>query len=211
MATQSTFGIENTVQRIAKKVLGIETLEERKHDSLDFHELSVWQIREALLEAYYAGIEDPGFSESFVQVVSHWIAGTLRFPKHDFDSLTIVAGLRRDRNGEGSWGGVYRHKGRTVKVLMPRTPVTYPQSLAHNRAEAGRQADDAVELFVWILAHELVHAMATFASETPEQLSALNYEPRVRNASWDVLLAFRHQRDTLRLGVDLALEGAVSQ
>jgi hypothetical protein len=152
-------------------------------------------------------LEDPDFSELFVQVVSHWIAGMLRFPKGDFDRLTIVVGLRRDRNGKGSWGGLYRHKERTVKVLMPRTPVTYPQSLAHNRAEAGRQAADDVELFVWILAHELFHAMASHVAETPEQLLDMNYEPRVRNASWDLLVAFRHQRP----GMLLDREGAIRQ
>lgn len=40
---------------IATKVLGLETLETRKSDSLDFHDLAVWQIREALEAAYAAG------------------------------------------------------------------------------------------------------------------------------------------------------------
>jgi len=43
------------IEVIAKKHLRLETLEERKSDSLDFHELSVWQIREALLADYEAG------------------------------------------------------------------------------------------------------------------------------------------------------------
>ena len=35
----------------------LETLETRNSDSLDFHDLPVWSIREALLAAYHAGRE----------------------------------------------------------------------------------------------------------------------------------------------------------
>ncbi|WP_428548460.1 DUF6900 domain-containing protein [Profundibacter sp.] len=41
---------------IAQKPLFIETLEERKSDSLDFHEVSVWGIQAALEAAYAAGL-----------------------------------------------------------------------------------------------------------------------------------------------------------
>ena len=34
---------------------GIETLEARGSDSLDFHDLAVWQVREMLEAAYHAG------------------------------------------------------------------------------------------------------------------------------------------------------------
>jgi len=44
-----------TIQNIARDVLGLETLETRRRDSLDFHELAVWQIREALEAAFEAG------------------------------------------------------------------------------------------------------------------------------------------------------------
>lgn len=40
---------------IAREVLGLETLETRKMDSLDFHENAVWSIKEALEKAYEAG------------------------------------------------------------------------------------------------------------------------------------------------------------
>lgn len=43
------------ITRIAKEVLGLETLDERRSDSLDFHELSVWHIRNALEAAFAAG------------------------------------------------------------------------------------------------------------------------------------------------------------
>lgn len=40
---------------IAKSVLNLQTLEARKCDGLDFHELSVWSIKAALEEAFAAG------------------------------------------------------------------------------------------------------------------------------------------------------------
>jgi hypothetical protein len=46
---------------IAQKHLGIETLAIRKMDSLDFHEVSVWSLKDALEAAYRAGM-DAGLS-----------------------------------------------------------------------------------------------------------------------------------------------------
>ena len=40
---------------IARKDLGIETLDTRKSDGLDFHDVSVWGIRKALEAAFEAG------------------------------------------------------------------------------------------------------------------------------------------------------------
>lgn len=53
--------IETTVRlaainKIAREELGLETLDARNSDRLDFHELAVWQIRKALLKAYEAGM-----------------------------------------------------------------------------------------------------------------------------------------------------------
>ena len=44
-----------TILLIASEVLGIETLDTRKSDRLDFHDLAVWQVRKALEAAYEAG------------------------------------------------------------------------------------------------------------------------------------------------------------
>ena len=46
------------LEEIAKRVLRIPTLAERRSDSLDFHELGVWQIKQALKAAYEAGQND---------------------------------------------------------------------------------------------------------------------------------------------------------
>ena len=43
------------IQNIAREVLQLETLETRLLDELDFHNLAVWQIREALEAAFEAG------------------------------------------------------------------------------------------------------------------------------------------------------------
>ena len=40
---------------IARTTLGLETLDTRRSDSLDFHDLAVWQIKQALHAAYEAG------------------------------------------------------------------------------------------------------------------------------------------------------------
>jgi len=41
--------------QIAREHLDIETLETRKMDSLDFHDVAVWQVEKALRAAYDAG------------------------------------------------------------------------------------------------------------------------------------------------------------
>lgn len=51
--------IDTQLSRIAREHLGIETLETRKSDRLDFHDLAVWSIREALRAAYQAGSASP--------------------------------------------------------------------------------------------------------------------------------------------------------
>ena len=45
-----------TLTDIAEEYLNVETLEERKMDSLDFYEVGVWNIKEALEAAYEAGL-----------------------------------------------------------------------------------------------------------------------------------------------------------
>lgn len=47
--------MRNVLRRIAKKYLRLNTLDRRNSDSLDFHDLAVWQIRIALEAAYRAG------------------------------------------------------------------------------------------------------------------------------------------------------------
>ncbi len=44
------------IEDIAKQHLGLSTLETRRSDSLDFHDLAVWALRAALEAAYRAGL-----------------------------------------------------------------------------------------------------------------------------------------------------------
>ena len=47
--------MEKELERIAEEYLRIETLKERKMDSLDFPEVAVWNLKRALLAAYELG------------------------------------------------------------------------------------------------------------------------------------------------------------
>ena len=49
--------IDTLLTLIAQKHLGIETLETRHSDSLDFHDTAVWSLRDALEAAFKAGVE----------------------------------------------------------------------------------------------------------------------------------------------------------
>ena len=53
--TNTTAAIAKTLAEIAQKHFDIETLETRNSDGLDFHDVSVWQIRDALWAAFQAG------------------------------------------------------------------------------------------------------------------------------------------------------------
>ena len=46
---------EETIRTIAKELLGLDTIETRKSDRLDFSDQAVWQLRAALEAAYNAG------------------------------------------------------------------------------------------------------------------------------------------------------------
>ena len=50
------------LERIAVDLLGIETLKTRHSDDLDFHDLAVWKIRDALAAAYEAGYQARKFA-----------------------------------------------------------------------------------------------------------------------------------------------------
>lgn len=49
--------IDTILTLIAQKHLGIDTLQTRHSDSLDFHDTAVWCIRDALEAAFKAGVE----------------------------------------------------------------------------------------------------------------------------------------------------------
>jgi len=50
-----TKNTNRALTEIAQRHFQIETLETRKSDSLDFHDVSVWSIKDALTEAFELG------------------------------------------------------------------------------------------------------------------------------------------------------------
>ncbi|MCB6180127.1 hypothetical protein LHP98_18580 [Rhodobacter sp. Har01] len=44
---------------IAKRHFFVKTLDARNSDGLDFHDVAIWSIRAALVEAYAAGLAAP--------------------------------------------------------------------------------------------------------------------------------------------------------
>jgi hypothetical protein len=48
--------VDELLAAIAKATLHIDTLETRKSDSLDFHDVAVWSVKAALEAAYRAGL-----------------------------------------------------------------------------------------------------------------------------------------------------------
>jgi len=55
MTEQAEKGIDRQLQQIALDHLFIDTLETRNSDRLDFHEVSAWAVKSALMAAYQAG------------------------------------------------------------------------------------------------------------------------------------------------------------
>lgn len=49
--------IDEAIERIGRDYLHLRTLATRRDDVLDFHELPVWEIRDALRAAYEAGVK----------------------------------------------------------------------------------------------------------------------------------------------------------
>ena len=57
MTKQTDKALENLLQQIALDHLFIDNLETRNSDRLDFHEVSVWGVKSALMAAYEAGLQ----------------------------------------------------------------------------------------------------------------------------------------------------------
>ena len=55
MTKQAAQTLDKQMQQIALDHLFIETLETRNSDRMDFHEVSVWGVKSALMASYEAG------------------------------------------------------------------------------------------------------------------------------------------------------------
>ena len=58
--------MDKSIAEIAQTVLGIPDLTPQNRDAADFHDLSVWNIRMALEQAYQAGRKSTSDSERLV-------------------------------------------------------------------------------------------------------------------------------------------------
>lgn len=63
--------LDQQMQQIALDHLFIETLETRNSDRMDFHEVSVWGVKSALMAAYEAGRQAASRTEK--QAESAWL------------------------------------------------------------------------------------------------------------------------------------------
>jgi uncharacterized protein DUF6900 len=55
MTTEPTAAERQALDLLACRVLGVETVETRNSDGLDFHDVAVWTIRKLVAEAYEMG------------------------------------------------------------------------------------------------------------------------------------------------------------
>ena len=72
----------DVLMEIAREHLGIPTLETRRSDSLDFHEVAVWCVHDALKAAFEAGVTTAGEQAMALRlacrmVVDRWERGDL--------------------------------------------------------------------------------------------------------------------------------------
>ncbi len=74
--------LDQILTDIAHKHLDIATLETRNSDSLDFHEVSVWSVKDALSAAYQAGTEHRAAKPASPPEQVAGGMSTVTFPQH---------------------------------------------------------------------------------------------------------------------------------
>lgn len=101
------------LETIANKHLQLETLETRHSDRLDFHDLAVWQIRDALQAAHDAGAEmkttapaaDHGLSEDqlSISVLDFELIKAAAQGKIDLNDLSRIHMKNCGLDLDGNW------------------------------------------------------------------------------------------------------------
>jgi hypothetical protein len=81
---------DNEISTIAREILGLETLERRNSDSLDYHDLSVWVIREALEAAHQAGSRDACRDNTSATPGDPFRQATADAARHAIDRLQVI-------------------------------------------------------------------------------------------------------------------------
>ena len=89
-----------TPEQIAAGHLGIETLETRNNDGLDFHEVSVWGLKAALEAAYEAGLANAKvYRATAIELGDNSTAATWTLAATDLDSARERAREQAARRG----------------------------------------------------------------------------------------------------------------
>lgn len=110
--------------KIAQQCLGIETLEARNSDSLDFHDVAVWKIREALETAYAAGqLASNKIRQKRIEKGGSYMAA---FEARYEDIVDIFGqpGSGDDFKTEAEWR-VLMSRGQAVKIYNYKTSKSY--------------------------------------------------------------------------------------
>lgn len=110
--------------KIAQQYLGIETLETRNRDGLDFHDVAVWKVREALEAAYAAGqaASSKIRQKRIEQGGSYMAAFEARY--EDLVDIFGQPGSGDDFKTEAEWR-VLMPRGQAVKIYNYKTSKSY--------------------------------------------------------------------------------------
>ena len=100
MARSAQEKMRKTLERIAAEHLGIETLEARRRDSLDFHEVSVWGVKAALEAACDAALASAkAYRATAIEVRDSSVLTTWTLAANDLDSARERAREQAARRG----------------------------------------------------------------------------------------------------------------
>jgi len=104
-----------TIAEIARSYLGIQTMEARNSDALDFHDVAVWKLKSMLEAAYAAGIA--ATSNQVEQTTDEKIdalqpGATIELSRND-EGVQVIA----ERTGDGKRVRIVRIHADGEKVL----------------------------------------------------------------------------------------------
>ena len=100
MTTNERKRMQRALERIAAEPLGIETLETRKSDGLDFHEVSVWGVKAALEAAYDAALaKAKAYRATAIEVRDNSVVTSWTLAANDLDSARERAREQAARRG----------------------------------------------------------------------------------------------------------------
>ena len=147
---------------IAERHLGIKTLETRKSDGLDFHDVAVWSVKAALEEAFAAG---QLATKKQHEKVMRGGGGYMAAFEASYDDLVNVWGEPTEGDGyktEAEWR-ILLPKDQVVKVYNYKSSksysANYPDIKAVTRWHIGGKNRDLVDKIIVMMGGKakLVH------------------------------------------------------